>query len=323
MKYRFLYILPLAVIFLLPILTAADLPYNAQLTLEGYTISSPNILIGRFSKSESHGTYYIGHFQVKDVLAGSKVPETTLKLNSRTTTWMRFTDSDDILVFYPDSTQKSKLPAIGRKSPTLQKIRTYQKEQKQRPFGSLEAIGIRLESPETEKDDLVFPYTVKNFSRQTWRVNLDRQVRSNHHRAVSVLVYESNTTTSSSLRAPTLIYESERPWIGKSIIATGREGSRPDSHAVGASVKLKSGDSANGTVILRSGKSEHVYQVLINGHPDRGKSKVRLDSEKSIFIVLKIHDDYHYYSGNGRNQPSNTWYGTVKSNPVKVFDAQD
>jgi hypothetical protein len=298
-------------------------PYMAELSLEGIVRSASNVVVGRFIEAAGKHGSQVGRFRCDRVLKGPLKKGKVVTLKSRRIAWRCFDDSSDLLVAWPLRPMAGQGEAVGAKAKMLARTEDILAAEARRPVGNIVAIGVHLERLEDERGRLRFEYQAKNYSTCSWTVNVDRKVSArpkSHHRAVSlriINVQKEEAARTLQERRAACVYQSERPWIGRSVMETARTGSRPDRPIAGATVRLPPGASFRGRVELRPTGKPDEYQACINGHRDLGPV-FRLTPSRHR-IVLCIDDDYHYYTGNGtRIRQRDYWYGLVRSNPIEI-----
>ncbi len=243
---------------------------------------------------------------------------------------------------------------LGRRAEVAKQLQAAVEAEKAQPTGQIIALGIHL-SPELKRADGVFGlnWQITNFSTQSWSALVDRRVPANpdkQHRGISLLIWEvtedpkADPATTQPTSAPAtqavsdevggtpaprpkrardpvqpkdLLYQSDRPWHGKAVMETARNGTRPDRHLPNAVARLMPGQSFTGNVSLHPEGGDK-YRARINDFPDGAKS-VELKPGHRYAFQVTLTDDYHFYTGNGAKIGlADPFWGNLQSRPIVV-----
>jgi len=297
-------------------------PFQAALRLEGMVRAARCIGVGRFVHAEKKGRVQIGTFRCDEAIKGTWAKGRTYSLNSATIRWRRFSDADDILVFFPLKPGKHQGRTLGAKKETLGKIKAACAQDAANPVGGINALGLHLRASGPAPRARRLSFDVVNYSTVPWTVNVGRKVprlggSDNRSVWVRVVKVASSGAASPDTRRRAAAYASDRPWLGMAVIDTARGRKRPDRPVPGATVRLTPGAKYTGVIEFRRTGTSNQYMAYINGHRDLGRPFIL---EPALYqIVAGLDDDYHYYTGNGaRIGWRDYWFGTLVSNAVRL-----
>ncbi len=299
--------------------------HQAELTPEGVIVAARNIAIGRFTGFKENSGVKMGTFQCGEVLKGKGwLDGESYVLNTQTMIWQRLSDSKDIVVYFPHVPTSIGGTKIGTHKEAVEKVKSVCALLEKAPVGQrVGAIGLHLRPVFPGADQSgnhCFLATVVNYSTIPYTVNVDKRVSANptsHNRSVWIRVMKAPEADADPAQRPTIVYASQRPWVGQGVVSTARANSRPDRPVQGATVRLESLSRATVPVELRPTGRPNEFVVYINGHRDLGGEVVL---EPALYRVsVGLDDDYHYYTRNGAKIGARDyWFGQALSGEVQL-----